>query len=97
MLHGRRKKIIIIIKKKHHLNETSRKETEDFQISCKEMREEVTGMGKGIKGQGGEGRGGAGRGGLMERQGENLHTMERQGRGGERCFNGRGGKSREIR
>lgn len=69
----------------------------DFQISCKEKREEVTGMRKGIKGQGWVGRGGAGRGGLMERQGESLHTMERRGRGEERCFNGRGGKSREIR
>lgn len=73
-------------KKKHNSNETSRKEMDDFQISCKEKREEVTGMGKGIKGQGWEGRGGGG--GLTERRGENLHTMERQGRGGKGALMG---------
>lgn len=36
--------------------ETSRKEIDDLQISCKEKRDEVTGMGKGIKGHGWVGR-----------------------------------------
>lgn len=61
-----------------------------LQISCKEKRDEVTGMGKGIKGQGWVG--------WTDREtGGNLNTMERWGRGGERCFYWRGAKSREIR
>lgn len=78
-------------KKNHNSNEASRKETDDFQISCKEKRDEVTGMGKGIKGQGWVGwtDGETGR--------ESLDTMGRRGRGGERCFYWRGAKSREIR
>lgn len=77
-------------KKKHNSNETSRKEMDDFQISCKEKREEVTGMGKGIKGQGWEGR-------ADRETGREPPHNGATGKRGERCFNGRGGKSREIR
>lgn len=57
--------------------ETSRKEIDDLQISCKEKRDEVTGMGKGIKGHGWVGRTDGEVGSKHQHKGEKR---------GERCF-----------
>lgn len=46
----------------------------DFQISCKEKKDEVTGMGEGIKGR-------VGWGGLMETGGQPQHKGEMEKRG----------------
>lgn len=73
-------------KKKHHLNESSRKEMDDFQISCKKKKDEVTGMGNGIKGQGWVGR--------TDGDREKTSTQGRGGEEGEKGAAIRGEQSR---